>query len=322
MKAIIDSIPTFWRTIISLGVIATTYFLLVYWWYAARAARKKSERLQSLLNEAVMTAERNVLDTARIARVAGQLKEMVIDLRERNLKLLGANEFLADKVTEREEHVSAIADLIEAACASCRLKKKGKYPCESCEVEAIRSVYLGEDEERKPVSRPPKKLCGSCDFCQHDAECNEHKPNADGTTPMPMYAPPEGDMKDVDCLNFSLEPAAVEEPEQPESDIEERSCANCAKVEACDKKNGSGYIPDSGGECTAWREVEKTPKEQAKHDVEECGICAKREECWEGIEEFGDSFTSGKLYEPVSFDNWKCAVFSPKCVVVVEEEST
>ena len=248
----------------------------------------------------------------KIAHVAGVFKARAEQLYEQNTKLIGANDFLAEKVIERREFTQAIQMLADTACTSCRKKKNGKYPCDECEVAAAKELYAEQAEAaKKPAGKPKPKLCGSCDFCKHDAQCNGMKVKG-GTIMFPLYAPPaEEDKAEIDCMSF-----AVAEPEEPKPEavnpVTEKSCANCAKVESCDKSLGSGYVPNTDNECQNWGEIVHEKPTQAWRVDSECQVCAKRDEC--EYDQYDDSAEEPaySLYSPTSFDNGSCTEFVKK----------
>ena len=190
-------------------------------------------------------------DNAQLAKIAGDATREVDDLKYRNTRLYGANEMLADMVTDKMELIAAVGMATERACGTCQNKA-----CEACEIRAMRGLYLEpQAAEPEPVAKNPAEGLPyrSCAWCVRAAECRE-----DGGLEYNM-PPMLNEKQDIDCYNFAFDEKTVPQDEQPEEPtVCDTSCPTCTKNETCDKTVGSGYLPDENGGCENWENWKPT----------------------------------------------------------------
>ena len=185
------------------------------------------------------------IDNAKLGKIAGDATREVDDLKYRNTRLYGANEMLADMVTDKMELIAAVGMATERACGTCQNKA-----CEACEIRAMRGLYLEpQSAEPEPAAKNPAEGLPyrSCAWCVHAEECRE-----DGGLEYNM-PPMLNEKQDVDCYNFAFDEKTAPQDEQPEEPtVCDTSCPTCTKNETCDKTVGSGYLPDENGGCEGW----------------------------------------------------------------------
>ena len=181
-----------------------------------------------------------------LAKISGDTKQDAENLRERNTKLLGANEMLADMVMDKAEIVGDIRVITSFACDECRRKKN---ECATCPIRAAHVLYVEPTQEtdEDPWDKPDGSLpFRSCAWCEHAETCRE-----DGGS---EFLVPPADADDIDCHNFQFcENYAEEDSEKP--DVCETACPTCTKNDICDKTAGSGYVPGPDGVCSNWEDA-------------------------------------------------------------------
>ena len=207
----------------------------------------------------------------RLAKIAGDASKEVDEIKYRNTRLYGANEMLADMVTDKMELIAAVGMATERACGTCQNKA-----CAACEIRAMRGLYLEpQAEAQEPVFKDPAAGLPyrSCAWCERADHCRE-----DGGLEYDM-PPMLNEKQDVDCYNFSFDEKSAPQEEQPEEPtVCETSCPTCAKNETCDKAAGSGYQPDENGGCGNWENAFPTKTDAMFEAAAKADIAVNDEE--------------------------------------------